>query len=400
MEPEARLFDISFSMLNSTGAVRSQRRKSSRTNSTSSSVVTVKKAASISSRSGSRPPHSATRPRSPDELGPQLTALLQSSFDPSARHRRSSSWSRPGSSAEVNQGVGNLNRWSHSTSSSTSGQEGGQGRKRKNSSSKHTSIGSPSVSVASSLDASQISQVTDARPGSRKAVNEQLSRRDVPVMNPKLKLLPITDLGVLKGPTTPQGTPSSTSGTPLTAELLTPSTAPNDYFGEQWNFGHRTSSQVQGSVRPAKIAESPRAQKVGRRYAQPEHNLATKPMPPLPVGSTSPEADRRQGGWMVGHSRSFGQEKVGNGNAEPGSSISSNDSDRERLQQRRTPAQKTMLSQALAKANSAVLLDNDQDFGAAIDAYQDACRLLRQVMVRSSGDEDKQKLQAIVSDSA
>ncbi len=76
--------------------------------------------------------------------------------------------------------------------------------------------------------------------------------------------------------------------------------------------------------------------------------------------------------------------------------MSSTESDREPIQQRRSPAQKTMLSQALAKANSAVLLDNAQDFEAAVEAYQDACRLLRQVMLRSSGDEDRKKLQAIV----
>jgi hypothetical protein len=44
-----------------------------------------------------------------------------------------------------------------------------------------------------------------------------------------------------------------------------------------------------------------------------------------------------------------------------------------------------------------VLLDNAQDFRGAIEAYEDACQLLRQVMLRSSGNEDRNKLQAIVS---
>ncbi|KAK6388557.1 hypothetical protein LTR65_007713 [Meristemomyces frigidus] len=54
-----------------------------------------------------------------------------------------------------------------------------------------------------------------------------------------------------------------------------------------------------------------------------------------------------------------------------------------------------MLSKALQKANTAVLLDNAQNFEGALDAYSDACRLLQQVMDRSSGADDKRKLEAI-----
>jgi hypothetical protein len=56
-----------------------------------------------------------------------------------------------------------------------------------------------------------------------------------------------------------------------------------------------------------------------------------------------------------------------------------------------------MLSRALQKANTAVLLDNAQNFEGAMEAYQDACKLLQQVMIRSSQDEDRRKLDAIVS---
>jgi hypothetical protein len=56
-----------------------------------------------------------------------------------------------------------------------------------------------------------------------------------------------------------------------------------------------------------------------------------------------------------------------------------------------------MLSRALQKANTAVLLDNAQNFEGAMEAYGDACKLLQQVMIRSSGEEDKRKLDAIVS---
>lgn len=56
-----------------------------------------------------------------------------------------------------------------------------------------------------------------------------------------------------------------------------------------------------------------------------------------------------------------------------------------------------MLSRALQKANTAVLLDNAQNFEGAMEAYGDACRLLQQVMLRSSGEDDRKKLEAIVS---
>jgi hypothetical protein len=57
-----------------------------------------------------------------------------------------------------------------------------------------------------------------------------------------------------------------------------------------------------------------------------------------------------------------------------------------------------MLSRALQKANTAVLLDNAQNFEGAMEAYEDACKLLQQVMIRSSAEEDRRKLDAIVSE--
>lgn len=54
-----------------------------------------------------------------------------------------------------------------------------------------------------------------------------------------------------------------------------------------------------------------------------------------------------------------------------------------------------MLSKALQKANTAVLLDNAQNYEGALEAYGDACELLGQVMNRTSGDDDKRKLDAI-----
>ncbi|KAF2487289.1 hypothetical protein BDY17DRAFT_319842 [Neohortaea acidophila] len=58
---------------------------------------------------------------------------------------------------------------------------------------------------------------------------------------------------------------------------------------------------------------------------------------------------------------------------------------------------KDMLSKALHKANTAVVLDNAQNFEGALEAYSDACTLLRLVMNRSTGADDKRKLDAIRS---
>ncbi|KAF1357854.1 hypothetical protein EJ07DRAFT_167194 [Lizonia empirigonia] len=66
-----------------------------------------------------------------------------------------------------------------------------------------------------------------------------------------------------------------------------------------------------------------------------------------------------------------------------------------RTRERREKDKKTMLSRALQKANTAVLLDNAQNFEGAMEAYEDACKLLQQVMIRSSQDDDRRKLDAI-----
>lgn len=67
-----------------------------------------------------------------------------------------------------------------------------------------------------------------------------------------------------------------------------------------------------------------------------------------------------------------------------------------RSKEHRSHSQKAMLSSALAKANTAVQLDNAENYEGAMEAYGDACVLLGQVMMRAGGDEDRKKLQAIV----
>ncbi|KAK7959466.1 uncharacterized protein PG986_004320 [Apiospora aurea] len=71
---------------------------------------------------------------------------------------------------------------------------------------------------------------------------------------------------------------------------------------------------------------------------------------------------------------------------------SSDSRERERGKQ---PSQKAMLSKALAKANTAVQLDNAQDYQSARRSYSEACDLLQHVLARTTGEEDKKKLEAI-----
>lgn len=79
----------------------------------------------------------------------------------------------------------------------------------------------------------------------------------------------------------------------------------------------------------------------------------------------------------------------------PATAIGSHSERKPRTKERTEKDKKAMLSKALQKANTAVLLDNAQNFEAALEAYSDACRLLQQVMDRSSGADDKRKLESI-----
>ncbi|KAG9629737.1 hypothetical protein KCU86_g21215, partial [Aureobasidium melanogenum] len=61
----------------------------------------------------------------------------------------------------------------------------------------------------------------------------------------------------------------------------------------------------------------------------------------------------------------------------------------------RSQDKKMMLSKALEKANTAVLLDNAMNYEGALEAYRDACRLLENVLDRTSTPDDRRKLDAI-----
>ncbi|KAL0777645.1 hypothetical protein CaCOL14_005298 [Colletotrichum acutatum] len=88
-----------------------------------------------------------------------------------------------------------------------------------------------------------------------------------------------------------------------------------------------------------------------------------------------------------GHSRNWSQAAKG--------STDTTGSSRGKERGNRPPSQKAMLSRALQKANTAVQLDNAQNFEGARHSYAEACELLHQVLARTSTEEDRRKLEAI-----
>ncbi|KAI1421190.1 hypothetical protein F5Y12DRAFT_718763 [Xylaria sp. FL1777] len=115
------------------------------------------------------------------------------------------------------------------------------------------------------------------------------------------------------------------------------------------------------------------------RTASPAMRSNTTLLPPAPVlRDRDVVPDRR------GHSRSRSAAKGGSG-----------DSTKPKDRGNSKPSQKAMLAKALSKANTAVQLDNAQNYGAAKEAYLEACELLQQVLTRTNGDDDRKKLDAI-----
>lgn len=142
--------------------------------------------------------------------------------------------------------------------------------------------------------------------------------------------------------------------------------SPREYFGETWQ-SRRTGKNGE----PVTMAV---------HYMRPSTQAPPRPTDNLSQGTRPGTRERRPD--------TAGQD-------EPAEPITSNVPTRGRSH--RSPTQKTMLSKALAMANTAVLLDNAQNFQGAIEAYNEACDLLQQVLIRSSDLDDRKKLSAIRS---
>ena len=225
-------------------------------------------------------------------------------------------------------------------------------------------------------------------------------------------------------PTNSSGS-ASTAPSPSTAGLFTPSvltTQPTDYFNSKPPLAAHPKDRAIGrsplsspailvgddparhnhnpGVRAPSASRTPAtaapAADAGRTRA-PSGGHARSASRDVQQRSESREAYGRSESQSRGHYRSTSRDH--NRTESTGSHLddphSAHQGTPPRTRERREKDKKTMLSRALQKANTAVLLDNAQNFEGAMEAYEDACKLLQQVMVRSSQDEDRRKLDAI-----
>ncbi|ELR09681.1 hypothetical protein VC83_06230 [Pseudogymnoascus destructans] len=310
-------------------------------------------------RSNSRPPVSANGKNIANfpELAP---------ISPEARRRQIATHRRSDSLGSVRDGVGNLNRWSQSTTSS----KGSTAHVRSNSSSR--ALGS----------ASGTSKIDTFSKGSRYgAPKSESSPQRLPLRGRDGSNLPPTLPPIITLPTYRPGS-NDRDQSPQTGTTISPSTAgllsaavrsaAPDYFGDSWEH-----LNTLGSTRNHSMNRSP--------------IIPSSSLPPgYTKSSASPVQKPRQGG---DRSRSRGHSRNRSHATKGSSGTISSEKNKDRSS--RQPSQKAMLSKALQKANTAVVLDNAMNFEGAMQAYSEACDLLQQVMMRSSGDEDRRKLEAI-----
>ncbi|KAL8637308.1 MAG: hypothetical protein Q9228_005407 [Teloschistes exilis] len=377
-------------------------RQSTRSNSaSSSSVVTVTRAAS--SRHGPRPNQSSLSPHSPSEITFNPPSLSIRNLSPDNRRRSTAAHNRPDSSHGVREGVGNLNRWSQSTVSSKSSTT----HNRRNSFSKRLSGSFSSFGgFTSPQSPSSLGKgVGKLRPSASTSPEEapvQGSPRRFP-KQPAPLLPPIVTLSSLTQAVEAADSPSTAAtATPATADLLSFATyqAQPDYFGDRWKpkspFSQQRSNPPSRKVSPN---PSPAAVPSSSRDIAQSSDAGSNPAGSSKEPAVSKYSKRgsvqrsdRPLESQPRHPRSRAILTANSGPAESeGSAVASKRHD----QDRRAPSQKAMLSKALQKANHAVTLDNAQNFEGAMDAYADACALLQKVMLRSSGDEDRRKLESV-----
>ena len=380
-------------------------RQPSRSNSlSSSSVITVQRAASLT-RIGTRlPPVSTLRSQSPIEydLGP-ATFRSNRTLSPDAYRRSSAIYTHPDTATGIREGVGNLNRWSQSTSSSKSSATN-NGR---SSFSRRLSGTFGTFSGFASSQSLPPHRIVLAKSRTPPASSSGVALKELPPAPTTLSRPPVITIPSLSSAVDAADSSSTVAAvTPATTNLLTPSTYPSggvDYFGEKWKG--RSPPKRRVSVQRPTAARSPIGQLSPSNrdiWTRSSESLRPTTLTDTAVSSKavqipSPTAHRiRDQASRTHHSHNRGEAGKGSGGTGDESSGSSARSDQDRGRRRKPPSQKAMLSKALQKANHAVLLDNAQNFEGAMDAYGDACALLQQVMRRSSGDDDRRKLEAIV----
>ena len=344
-------------------------------------------------------PRGARRP-SPPNPGSQNPHITPSKIQ-GATNGDSQGHSRPNSIGGVSEGIGNLNRWSQSTTSSKSSVTNQQ---RRNSfarrlSGSFGSMGGHKSSQSPTNTKNVFKKANPAPTGSpRRTLRENLPKPQN-LAKPG-RLPPLVTLPMLSQAVEAAHTPLSADTATSSATDLLPSATympGNDaFFGDSWTQvpnPNQSSAGMPGSALPHSSDNQ-----LGYRIKPGANNSFTVSYSnhtDLPQLQTQPfHSDHRDQDSSL---TPFSQRTKRSSNGGMGTGNGDLGDQRDKGRRRKAPSQKAMLSKALQKANQAVVLDNAQNFEGAMDAYGDACDLLKQVMLRSSGDEDKKKLDAIVS---
>ena len=375
-----------------------QQRQGSRPNSaSSSSVITVQRASSVIARNGTHSTVTTLRSQSPSDANIIPTNLTGRTLSPETSKRRSSVlYTRPESGNGFREGVGNLNRWSQSTASSKN-----SAHNRRSSFSKRLSgsFGSFGGFAGGQTPPPNATFSTRGRPSPQKS--PPASAKISSPSKPPPTLPPIITLSSLSQAVDAADSPSTAAtATPATADLISPlnhASAQRDYFGDGWNS--RSPTKQMAGTKPPAFSHSFRANKPSPIKVDNSISSGTSG-PPESVYSPRTASRLRHASRRIsqnGYHRHRDDLSRGSGTTEGESSASDNRARADRVQKRKAPSQKAMLSKALQKAHHAVTLDQHSNFEGAMYAYQDACALLQKVMIRSSGIEDREKLDGVVS---
>ncbi|KAL9093499.1 MAG: hypothetical protein Q9165_003894 [Trypethelium subeluteriae] len=383
---------------------RSIKRPHSRSNSISSSsaATTVKRTSSLNSAGTASRPTTAPYGASSTTVDGSAGSTARST---ASKRRSSVAHVTQDNSASVREGLGNLNRWSQSTASSLSS----SGHKRLSSLSKRLS-GSANGQALNNAQNNPNSlppsprRVLQKRNRSPPSPRKRLPASPTPAVPslPLNALPPIITLPSLSQAVADANAPStSTSRTPTTAAPFTPTTRPSDPYLSEGRGSLSPDSKKRPPLQPRTqtapekeaVVKSPRRMTNSTGLILPTTIPDTRDRARTPTGKRKPTRDEsatpRRRDRSTSDASRFDDRSPGNFDRDTQSRAS------DRRDKRADKDKKAMLSKALEKANTAVVLDNAQNFEGAIEAYRDACRLLQSVMERSSGEEDKRKLEAI-----
>ena len=392
--------------------------------STTSSIVTVQRLPQLHPSSIANGLRSSTVPPS---------AILDSRAADTAREVNNPSEGRSGHSRRRSsiahvaresfrgkpEGVENFNRWSHSSVSSRSSLQ----NEKRNSFSLRLSVSATGDIISSTqvqVQPAPFAHASDAfhqpYPTASPEKRPSTARSVFGQPRPATELPPIETLPSLaqtvydsdaRSASTSNPTPSTGGGAqPLPYSFSPPDNSGRISFNAPRNHIHSpTRPQVTRNV-TAPLSPSSFARKSQHQHIRNEAHVAMQQSGPLrsPPSAASESRESRK---RSNHERRSGsRDKIIFGYHAHSRSTSSGNSHHHgiagttppRTRERRERDKKVMLSRALQKANMAVKLDHVQNFEGAIEAYEDACRLLHQVLERSSGDEDKRKLASIVSE--